>query len=870
MDPASSERFQRADRVFDAALDLPTDERAAFVDGACAGDPELHAAVSRLLRAHERAAEFLVAPAIDLAAPLLGDPACALGNRVLPPPERVGSFRIVREVGRGGMGAVYLAERDDAQFRQRVALKLVRADPGTEYLVQRFLEERQILASLEHPHIARLLDGGITPEGLPFFAMEYVEGAPIDRYCDARQLGVDERLKLFLDVCDAVQYAHRNLVVHRDLKPSNILVTEPAKPVPETSEAEAGGQVKLLDFGIAKLLDPGRAASVGSTIIGARMLTPAYASPEQIRGETVTTASDVYTLGVLLYELLTGCHPAGAPDGPPHEVERRILEQEPERPSAAATRSAGPAAARGTSPERLRRRLRGDLDTIVLQALRKEPERRYATAEQLAADVRRHLAGLPVGARRDTWGYRAGKFIRRNRLAVAAGGAFVLLLIAASAVTTVQAARIRAQAERISQENEKTEQVAALLTELFTVSDPDRARGRTVTARELLDRGAERVERELAGQPEVEARMLDAMGVAYRGLGAYDSAKTLLERGLAIRRRLHDGDHADIAATTYNLASVLRFRGDFEPAEALFRDALAMRRRLFGAEHPTVVESLNGLGFVLRGRGADAEAESIYREALAGGRRVYTGPHLQVADALNGLGSTLSDQGRYDDAVDAFREALQMYRALVGEDHPETGIVLLNLGRTLARKGESAEAEVFLRRAVEASRRVQGDRHPVYALNLTLLADALRVRGKLDEAEALYRRALEIQREVLPPKHANTASTLLGLGRLLMDRNRDGEAEPMLREALAIREEALVANHWGTEIARSVLGSCLSGLGHHAEAEPLLLEGVAHLRSALGIRDARTQRALRHLVNHYERVDRPEQAAPYRAALTPP
>ncbi|CAN5823770.1 hypothetical protein BH23GEM3_BH23GEM3_09430 [soil metagenome] len=466
--------------------------------------------------------------------------------------------------------------------------------------------------------------------------MEYVEGQPIDRYCDARQLGVDERLELFLDVCEAVQYAHRNLVVHRDLKPSNILVTGPANPAPGTSGAEAGGQVKLLDFGIAKLLDPGRTASAGLTVAGTRMLTLAYTSPEQIRGETVTTASDVYTLGVLLYELLTGCHPhpAGSPDRAPHEVERRILEQEPERPSVAATRPAGPAAARGTSPERLRRRLRGDLDTIILQALRKEPERHYATAEQLAADIRGHLAGRPVGARRDSWEYRAGKFIRRNRLAVAAGLAFVLLLIVSSAVTAVQA-------ERLARENQKTEQVAALLTELFAVSDPDRARGQAVTARELLDRGAERVERELAGQPEVEARMLDAMGVAYRGLGEYDSARALLERSLAIRRRLHAGDDADIAATSYNLASVLRFRGDFEPAEALFRDALAMRRRLFGDRHPAVVESLNGLGFVLRGRRADAEAESVYREALASGQRVYEGPHLQVADVLNGLGGTL-------------------------------------------------------------------------------------------------------------------------------------------------------------------------------------------------------------------------------------
>ncbi|HJU66212.1 MAG TPA: serine/threonine-protein kinase [Gemmatimonadaceae bacterium] len=858
--------------MFGAALDVPPSARAEFVDQACAGDPELHVAVRRLLAAHERAGGFLATPAADLAAALLADR--ALGPLYsIPRPERVGPFRVVREIGHGGMGAVYLAERADEHFRQRVALKLIRSGIGPKYLVQRFLEERQILASLEHPHIARLIDGGVTGDGLPWFAMEYVEGQPIDRYCDEQALSVDRRLELFLDVCGAVQYAHANLVVHRDLKPSNILVS-------------ADGTLKLLDFGIAKLITP-RPATLGEvTATEGMMFTPAYASPEQIQGTALTTASDVYTLGVLLYELLTGFHPVREEGLTTYEMERRILDEEPARPSVRVTQPLRPRhgqssplepqhvealqGGRGINPQRLSRRLRGDLDTIIMKALRKEPERRYTTAEQLAADVRRHLGGLPVSARQDTWRYRAAKFIRRNRVAVAAGAAFVSLLIVAGVVTARQAVQIRAQAGRLAQENEKTEQVVTLLTELFTVSDPDRARGQTVTARELLDRGAARIERELAGQPEVEARMLDAMGVAYRGLGAYDHARALLERALEVRRRLNAGDHPDVAATAYNLASVLRYRGEFEAAEALSRDALAMRRRLYGDEHPTVVESLNGLGFVLRGRGADAEAESVYLEALAIGRRVYRGEHLAVASALNGLGSTLSDRGRYDDAVHAFREALQMYLALVGEDHPESGVVLLNLGRTLYRKGEPAEAEVFLRRAVDASRRVQGDRHPVYALNLSLLADPLRAQGKLDEAEALYRQALAIQREALPPRHANVASTLLGLGRVLMDRHREREAEPLLREALVIREEALVANHWGTGLARAVLGSCLSRLRRYSEAEPLLLDGLTQMQDALGIKDARTQSALRSLVDHYERAGRPERATPYRSALTRP
>lgn len=872
--PSSPDLFRQADAVFDAALDLPAHQRHAYVEQACAADTVLRATVQGLLLAHERADQFLAAPAAEIAMPLLG----GLGP---PLPARVGPFRIMREIGHGGMGIVYLAERDDGQFRQCVALKLVRGEIGGDYLVRRFLEERQILASLEHPGIARLVDGGVTPEGLPYFAMEYVEGEPVDRYCDRYRMSIDKRLQLFLEVCEAVQYAHRNLVVHRDLKPSNILVTEPAT-------AERSGRVKLLDFGIAKLLPAnGKVKGAALTQPGARLMTPEYASPEQIRGEAVTTASDVYALGVLLYELLTGCHPARAPGRTPREIERRILDEEPERPSAVVTRSslaprefadegattACPevrATARGSRPRHLRRRLRGDLDTIVMQALRKEPERRYATAEQLADDLRRYFSSVPVSARRDRRGYRAAKFIRRNRLAVTVGFAIMLLIMASSAVAVVQAARLRAQAERIAQENQTAEQVTGLLIELFNTSEPGTARGQTVTARELLDRGAERVERELAGQPEVQARMLDAIGLAYGGLGVYDPAENLLERGVAIRDRLHGSDHADLATSMYNLATVRRFRGEFKAAEMLFHDALDMRRRLFGDQHPAVVESLNGLGFVLRGRGADAEAESVYRAALASGREVYGAPHLQIAVALNGLGSTLSDQGRFDDAVQTYRQALEMYLALAGEDHPETGVVLLNLGRTLDRRGEAGEAEIFLRRAADVSQRVQGNDHPVYALNLTLLADMLRHRRELDEAEVLYRRALQIQRDVLPGGHANTASTLLGLGRLLMDRGLADEAEPMLWEALRIREDVLVQNHWGTAIARNAVGACLSKLGRHAEAAPLLLDGFTQLRDALGAADPRTQNALRHLVDYYEHVGQADEAATYRAALLAP
>ena len=477
IDGLAPERWKLIEPLLDAALELPLEARGAFLASAC-GDPVLRAEVELLLASCARAEGWLTRSAPDLYAGLIAEldtPGAAEGARI-------GPYRIVGEAGHGGMGTVYIAERDDDQYRKRVALKVVRGGPGLDsQLVRRFVEERQILASLDHPNIARLLDGGVTGDRSPWFAMEFVGGLPLDRYCDAHRLSIERRLALFLDACNAVQYAHRNLVVHRDLKPSNILVTDT-------------GEVKLLDFGIAKLLAQSAAADRSPvTQTELRLLTPEYASPEQVRGEPVSTTSDVYSLGVVLFGLLTG--------GRPHQhagraLERAVLEEEPERPSAVAIRApVEAAAARGLTPERLRRRLRGDLETIVLMALRKEPERRYLTVEQLAGDLRCYLDGRPVTARRNSWAYRAGKFVARNPGGVAAAIGLTVLLVGFGVVTAAQSART-------ARERDKAKQLAGFLTELFAAPDPWRNRGQSVTAREMLDSGAVRLDRQLRDQPE--------------------------------------------------------------------------------------------------------------------------------------------------------------------------------------------------------------------------------------------------------------------------------------------------------------------------------------------------------------------------------
>jgi eukaryotic-like serine/threonine-protein kinase len=718
MERTPAARWRRIEVLLDAALDLPTDERDAFLDGegAGAGDAELRAQVRRLLDADRRSGRFLERPAAALAASLL----TGGGGAPEAVPERIAGYRIVREAGHGGMGTVFLAERDDPELRQRVALKLVRGAVAARPLVRRFLEERRILASLDHPNIARLLDGGVTDDGVPWFAMEYVEGIPIDRYCAARELGVAARLHLFLGVCEAVQYAHRNLVVHRDLKPSNILVTRE-------------GRVKLLDFGIARLLagdDEGDAGEL--TRAGMRPMTPGYASPEQIRGEAVSTASDVYSLGVLLYALLAGRHPYLGAARAPHEVARAVLEEAPAPPSAVAPGSA-------------RRRLRGDLDTIVATAMRKEPERRFATVETLAADVRRHLAGRPVSARPDTWRYRAGKFVGRHRAGVAATAAFAALLAGYGVSLAVHA-------DRIAREAARTEQVRDFLLSLFTHANPGVAQGREPTASELVELGARRVATELAGQPEIQAEMMTTLGQVYGTLGRYPEAREQLEAALAIRRRLHPGPSEAVARTAQLLSDALHFHGRTAEAEVLVREVLEMRRQLHGERDWRVGVVLTDLGDLLHTRGELAEAEAQLRAALRILVPARGEESSEVARARRDLGNVLRDRGAHAEAEALYRQSIRAFEARLGPSEPMGALSRNELARLLAETGGHEEAERLLLENLALYRVLYPRGHPMLGTTMRNLG-VLRLRqGRPEEAARALREALEIYAGSLTPE----------------------------------------------------------------------------------------------------------------------
>ncbi len=840
------QRWQRVRTLFARAVALAAADRHRLLELEAADDTELRREVEELIAAD--GGDDRIAAAVQGGA--------AMATR-MPRDEAVGPWKIQRQLGEGGMGAVYLAVRADGSFQKRVAVKLLKRGMDSEAILRRFELERHILAGLEHPNIARLLDAGSTGDGRPYFVMEYVDGVPIDTFCDERRLGVEARLELFRAVCSAVSYLHQNLIVHRDLKPSNILIT-------------AAGVPKLLDFGIAKLLNPPPGSdSLDVTCATLRPMTPGYASPEQAAGRPVTTASDVYSLGVALYGLLCGRRPHRSGGAGGAGLEQALTEGTPPPPSAALRRAADaedpPAAelarCRGSDAPSLERRLRGDLDTIVATALRREPQRRYPTANDLAEDLRRHLAGLPVAARGEGFGYRAGKFLRRHTWGVAAAAAALLATTALVLTLGVLSLRLTRERDLAERERLRAEQVSDFLVELFEVTDPRRAQGTMLTARELLDNGADRIRGELAEQPEIQAKLMDTIGRVYQQLGLYKSADPLFEQALALRRRVKPGADAEVAASLNGLAVQRAETGDYEAAEPLFREALEMRRELFGPRHERIAASLNNLALLLHDRGDLATAEPLYREALAmdialaGTGSLYAvddranlalllhdrgafaeaerlhrdslearqrelGPqHPDVASSLTLHAMTLTALGRLKEAETELARALEISGEVLDADHPERARTLYALAELRRRGGDPEAAEELHREALEMRRRLLGEEHPEVAMSVAGLAQALADRGEGESARELFQRAIAMQRRGLRPGHPLAAPALIGLGRLLLEGRDPAGAEPYLAEALGVYRRLLPAADPRIASAETLLASCRPG-GEPPHASP--------------------------------------------------
>ena len=736
----SSADFERLDALFHAALEKPASERARFVDQACGADDKLRARLRAML-AHDQVAADPLAEAVQS------------GQRQFlrtqgKTPQQIGPFRVLRRLGQGGMGSVWLAERDGSDFRQQVAIKLLHDLDDSELTSARLRRERQVLARLQHPNIARLVDGGELDDGTPWVAMEHVDGLALNRHAAERGLGLRARLDLFGQLLEAVAYAHRHLVVHRDIKPENALV-------------DGEGQLKLLDFGIAKLLDQSGIARPSATMTVAGAMTPCYASPEQLLGQAVSTQSDVYSLGVVLYELLTGELPF-APDErvTPLQLQNRICTTQATPPS------------RVPASQVPARRLRGDLDRIVLKALRKEPDRRYASVDALAADLDSYRAGRPVSARPDSLRDRIGKFVARNPLGVTVSLLLLATVLAFAITSRWQATRYAAQRDRAQTEATAAQQVATYMIDLFRAPDPVESARRDLSARDLLDKAAASLPEQMKDAPALRARMMHVIGLSYANIGA------------------------------------------FKPAERMLKGALAIREKEFGPDSMPVSDSLNRLGNVYRMYGQLDQAESALARALRVRQHLATGPNLQLADAYNNVGLLQDQLGHYQAALGTLQQSIDMHRTVSGKDTVAVAIALNNRALALQSLGRYREAEHEVRQAIRIKHDFGLEGRSTLVNSQAVLASLLVAEGRLDEARQLREKTLARRRTLYPQGHPSLVAGLINMARLQMLLAKPDAARKQLDEAM--RWARKIDTHSGLLAARVQLaqGRLDLALGH--------------------------------------------------------
>jgi eukaryotic-like serine/threonine-protein kinase len=799
--------WARIRELFEQALELAPTERAAFLARHCAGDDVLRSEVEDLLAADARAAgqkTALGVAAPELLQALNEDERDDQRDRLVG--LRLGPWRLLREIGRGGMGAVYLAERDDGEYTQQAAIKLVRPGWDVGELLQRFRAERQILATLNHPNIARLLDGGVSDDGKPYLVLEYVEGCEIGRYCDERQLGIEARLRLFLTVCEAVTHAHRRLVVHRDLKPSNIMI-------------DSNGQVKLLDFGIAKLIEQDAALTASAS----RMFTPEYAAPEQVRGEAVTTGVDVYALGLLLYDLLTGRRPYGATASTPAAYEQAILTQEPQRPSRAAIESddeAGSrAAARSLDPAHLSAQLRGDLDAIVLKALRKEPEQRYDAVATFAEDVQNYLERKPVSARRGNLRYRAMRFLQRHAFATALSTIALVSLVAGLGVALWQAEQARAEAS-------KSRAALDFMTGLFTLADPVAAQGERITARELLTTGSQRIREQLLDQPAARAELLRAMGDAYRGLGLYDDALPLLDEATR--------GASDPSAALLSHAIVLHQLGRYDDAldELLKLREIQERRRPIDIDFVSQIDLRIAVTYVSMNK-LD-EAGDVYARLLKVQRERHGESHRQTQEIMLRYASWMVLRGQSHEARPLTGAVVATLRAQQPRDNEFFARALGAHAMVVSNTGPYSEAEALRREEYALTLGIFGDQHPYTLSSRSNLATVLYSEQRYDEALALFEAVLRGRRQQVAADHPLLALVANHVANSLIALGRADEARPYAEEALRIRLAAFGEQHRNTAMSLRTLANVEFESGHVDQAEQLFIRSIASMEAALG------------------------------------
>lgn len=824
--------WKKLSRIFDKVLTLPPKGQTAYIKNICGDDPDLEKKVREMLDQLDESNQYFEEQfeknqaLIDKLDPLLEN---ADESEDFYDGKTIGRWVITELIGRGGMGSVYKAQRtDESGLQQTGAVKILHQSLITQSHIERFKQEQQILSGLQHPNISGFIDSGITEEGIPYMVMEYVEGKSILEYCDNKKLSVEERLEIFKTICRTIQYAHKSLIVHRDLKPENILVTK-------------NGHVKILDFGIAKLLDPNiYGGSAIETKPGMRILSLEYASPEQVAGKPVNTSTDIYSLGVLLYKLLTGLHPFNVDDHSYREVEKMVLEKNPPLPGNRLVDFGDGKTkeqiirARKTTQSDLIQNLKGDLNAIINKSLRKDPERRFDSVESLLVDIKRHQTGLPIYARPDTIGYRAGKFIQRHKTGITATTLASLVLIGLVAFYTIRLTTERNRAEHSAEqamlEAQKAEAVTEFLIDVFEVSDPNLSLGETITAKELLDQGAARIDEELSDQLEIQAEMLGVMGEVYQQLGLFDVAGDMLEQSLQKQRELDEADSLSIASSLNRLAILRYNQGEFEESIELLKQSLAIRESHPDTGLMELSEAQNNLATLYMENGQYEPADSLLRLAIET-RRTFDHP-AGLAESLNTLALIHYDQGNLEEAETLYEEVLELENSYLGQDHPSLAETTHNLAQLYWTQGKLDVAEPLFREVIAIDKRVFGEDHTTVALDLNSLGLVLMDKADFEEAEVAYLEAIAIQEKKLGEEHPDLTATYYNLGSMYSFTGEYERAEPILRKVLSVDQNLFDDRHPNVGIDMTSLAGVLIELEDYNEAEKLLDEALSIFEEA--------------------------------------